>query len=87
MFVCKSVQNTARRAEYDAIDVFADVEEGDEGQSENEESSPLLTSNLSFKHLPWIFLSFFRSKVATLYRKFEVETARPCSQNLLHAIK
>ncbi len=39
------MQNTARRAEYDAIDVFADVEEENEGQSENEESSPLLPSN------------------------------------------
>jgi hypothetical protein len=43
------VQNTARRAEYDAIDVFADVEEGDEGESENEESAPLLPSNLILK--------------------------------------
>jgi hypothetical protein len=39
------VQNTARRAEYDAIDVFANVEEEIERQSENEESSPLLPSN------------------------------------------
>ncbi len=43
------MQNAARRAEYDAIDVFADVEEEHEGQSENEESSPLLPSNLILK--------------------------------------
>jgi hypothetical protein len=62
------VQNTARRAEYDAIDVFANVEEENERQSENEESSPLLPSNLILKRGSYeIFRVHFSSLINAFF--------------------